>query len=116
MHKFFSSAAIAVVVSAAIVGSVEATTIRIQTSSNSGDFTFNYVNENWVPKLELMSGGDLKVIWLPINAVVPAKESLDAMAVGVLDGVYNFVGRFAGKDPAYAIMADLVAAYDNPDQ
>lgn len=91
------------------------TTIRIQTSNNAGDFTHAY-EKQWADKLHEMSGGELTLILLPINAVVPATESLDAVAAGVLDGAYNFTGRFSGKDPAYAIIGDLVAAYDNPDQ
>lgn len=116
MKSLLKMSAVAATIAVAAFTTADAKTLRIQTSANSGDFTFKYINENWVPKLTSMSGGELQLKLLPIDSVVPATESLDAMQAGVLDGVYNFVGRFAGKDPAYAILGDLVAAYDTPEQ
>lgn len=115
MKIFIKTLAVAALGLSAYTSAQAQTILRIQTSNNAGDFTQIY-EKRWAEKLEEMSGGELRLEWLPINAVVPATESLDAVAAGVLDGAYNFTGRFAGKDPAYAIMADLVAAYDDPDQ
>ena len=36
--------------------------------------------------------------------------------VGILDGDLNAVSYFAGRDPAFAIIGDLIAGYDTPDQ
>jgi TRAP-type mannitol/chloroaromatic compound transport system substrate-binding protein len=113
--KHYLTTLAAAVVGIGMAAQAQAETLRIQTSNNAGDFTQMY-EQKWAEKLHQMSGGELTLEWLPIDAVVPSTEVLDAVAAGVLEGAYEFTGRFAGKDPAYAILADLVAAYDNPDQ
>jgi hypothetical protein len=32
-------------------------TLKVQTSQSAGDFTFQYMSEEWAPKIEVMSGG-----------------------------------------------------------
>jgi TRAP-type C4-dicarboxylate transport system substrate-binding protein len=89
---------------------------RLQTSQNAGDFTLIYLQDVWVPRLTEMSGGEIELELLPINSVVPAAEGLDAVAMGILDGFHDAVSRSTGKDPAFGMFADMVAAYNNPDQ
>lgn len=93
-----------------------AKTLKLQTSQNSGDFTFKYLSEVWAPRVKLMSGGSLELELLPTKAVVPHRETIDAVANGILDGDLNAVAYFAGRDPVFAMMGDLIAGYDNPDQ
>ena len=50
------------------------------------------------------------------KAVVPHRETIDAVANGILDGDLNAVSYFAGRDPAFAIIGDLIAGYDTVDQ
>lgn len=89
---------------------------RLQTSQNAGDFTLQYMQNVWLPRLKEMSGGEIELEMLPINSVVPPAEGLDALAAGIIDGLHDAVSRSTGKDPAYGMFADMVAAYDNPDQ
>jgi TRAP-type mannitol/chloroaromatic compound transport system substrate-binding protein len=63
-----------------------------------------------------MSGGQLKLELLPAGAVVPYRESMDAVANGILDGDLTAVSYFSGRDPAFAIIGDLIAGYDTTDQ
>ncbi|MGJ3259486.1 MAG: TRAP transporter substrate-binding protein [Rhodospirillales bacterium] len=93
-----------------------AKTLKLQTSQNSGDFTFKYLSEKWAPKVKRMSGGSLELELLPTKSVVPHRETIDAVANGILDGDLNAVAYFAGRDPVFAMMGDLIAGYDNPDQ
>ena len=90
--------------------------LKLQTSQSSGDFTFRYLSEKWAPKVETMSGGSLKLELFPTKAVVPHRETIDAVGVGILDGDLNAVSYFSGRDPVFAIIGDLIAGYDNPDQ
>ncbi|WP_172720901.1 TRAP transporter substrate-binding protein [Pseudooceanicola lipolyticus] len=92
------------------------TTLRIQTAQNSGDFVLTRLNKIWVPKLSAMSGGALSVELLPIGAVVPHRETPQAVSAGILDGEFTVSNYFAGTDPAFAMFGDLIAAYDTPDQ
>ncbi len=91
-------------------------TLKIQTSSNASHFTLAFLNENWVPKLEAMTGGSLTVEFLPIEAVVPRRETPEAVGIGILDGDLTSINYFAGIDPAFALMGDLIAGYDSADQ
>lgn len=90
--------------------------LRIQTSFNSGDYAYQYLQENWVPKVEEMTGGDVTLNLMPIGSVVPYKETLEAVGMGLLDGDLTAPAYFAGRDPAFALMGDLIAGYDKPSQ
>ncbi|MDX1541442.1 MAG: TRAP transporter substrate-binding protein, partial [Geminicoccaceae bacterium] len=88
----------------------------VQTSQSAGDFTFQYMSEEWAPKVEAMSGGELKLELLPAGSVVPYRETIDAVANGILDGDLTAVSYFSGRDPVFAVIGDLIAGYDTVDQ
>ncbi|MCA0872764.1 TRAP transporter substrate-binding protein [Seohaeicola saemankumensis] len=90
--------------------------LKIQTSSNASHASLAYLNAEWVPKLEEMTGGTLTVELLPVDAVVPRRETAEAIAVGILDGDLTSINYFSGIDPAFALMGDLIAGYDSADQ
>lgn len=94
----------------------QAGTLTIQTSFNAGDFSTQYLTETWLPKLKEMTGGRVEITLTPNGSVVPAKETPEAVAAGVLDGDFTSVNYFAGLEPAYAIMGDLISGYDTPEQ
>ena len=71
---------------------------------------------NATPLLETMTNGSLKIEALPTKSVVPHRETIDAVANGILDGDFNAIAYFSGRDPAFAIMGDLIAGYDTPEQ
>lgn len=90
--------------------------LKIQTSSNASHASLAYLNEVWIPKLETLTGGSLTVELLPVDAVVPRRETAEAIAVGILDGDLTSINYFSGIDPAFALMGDLIAGYDSADQ
>lgn len=94
----------------------EAKTLKLQASSKAGDWAHRFMTDSWAPKLEQMTSGALKVEVLPTKAVVPHRETIDAVANGILDGDLNAVSYFSGRDPAFAIIGDLIAGYDTVDQ
>ncbi|GAB4531432.1 MAG: TRAP transporter substrate-binding protein DctP [Roseibium sp.] len=91
-------------------------TFSIQTSFNAGDFSTQYLTETWLPKLKEMTDGRVEIQLTPNGSVVPARETPEAVAAGVLDGDFTSVNYFAGLEPAYAIMGDLISGYDTPEQ
>jgi len=101
---------------AATVANAADRVLKIQTSSNASHASLAYLNEEWVPKLEVMTGGSLTVELLPVDSVVPRRETAEAIAVGILDGDLTSINYFAGVDPAFALMGDLIAGYDSADQ
>ncbi|WP_300443713.1 TRAP transporter substrate-binding protein [uncultured Mameliella sp.] len=118
MLKTLSRAGVVAVAALAAAGAASAAdrVLKIQTSSNASHASLAYLNEEWVPKLEAMTGGSLTVELLPINAVVPRRETPEAIGVGILDGDLTSINYFAGVDPAFALMGDLIAGYDSADQ
>lgn len=102
----------------AVVASAAAaeTTLKLQTSTQSGAFEYTYIAETWGPRLEAMTGGEIKVEFTPINSIVDRKDTPEAVMGGVLQGDLTAVSYFTGRDPAYAILGDLIAGYDSVDQ
>lgn len=109
-------AVVAVTVGFAAAATAAERDLKVQTSSNASHFSLAYLNENWVPKLEEMTNGALSIELLPIESVVPRRETPEAISAGILDGDLTSINYFSGKDPAFALMGDLIAGYDTPEQ
>ena len=100
----------------AVAANAETRVLKLQTSANASHFSLAYLNENQVTKLNDMLEADLTVELLPIESVVPRRETPQAIGVGILDGDLTAVSYFSGVDAAYALMGDLIAGYDTPAQ
>ena len=98
------------------IAEAQTKTLKVQASSAPGDWAHRYMTEDWGPKLKEMTDGDLAIEVLPTKAVVPHTETMEAVANGILDGDLNAVSYFSGRDPAFAIIGDLIAGYDTVDQ
>jgi len=92
------------------------TVIKIQTANASGSFSLNYLNDNWVSKLEAMTYGNIKIDIRPSKTVVPHRETPQAVAAGILQGDNNAVAYFAGRDPVFGMLGDLIAGFDTTEQ
>ena len=88
---------------------VEAKTLKVQASSKAGDWAHRFMTDKWAPKLKTMTSGKIGIDVLPTKSVVPHRETIDAVANGILDGDLNAVSYFSGRDPAFAIIGDLIA-------
>lgn len=113
---FSKALALATALGIGLGAAAEARTLKVQTSSTASHFTLAFLNEKWVPKLKEMTGGSLEIELLPIKAVVPHRETPEAVSMGILDGDLTSINYFAGRDPAFALMGDLIAGYDSADQ
>ncbi|MBJ3776293.1 TRAP transporter substrate-binding protein [Acuticoccus sp. 2012] len=116
MATLAMSTAIAVMVGFTSPDGAEARTLKVQTSSNASHYSLVFLREEWLPKLKEMTNGSLEIDLLPIESVVPRRETPEAIGVGILDGDLTSINYFAGKDPAFALMGDLIAGYDTADQ
>ena len=90
--------------------------LKLQTSTQSGAYEFKYINEEWGKRLKAMTGGELVTEFYPINAIVDRAETPEAVMAGVLGGDLTAVSYFSGRNPAFAILGDLIAGYDTVDQ
>ena len=86
-----------------------------QAATSTGEIAFQ-IMQDFTDGIETLTGGRLKVRLLPVGAVVQYSETLDAVGAGLLDGHITATVYFSGKDPAFALLGDLIAAYDHPDQ
>lgn len=115
--KLFSGICAAAFLLASAAGSdAIAKELKIQSTQNAGDATLIYMNEVLAPKLAKMTKGELSISFLPINAVVPYKEALDATSKGILDGIWASLEHYSGLDAGYALIANLISGFDTPDQ
>lgn len=72
--------------------------------------------ERFAQRVKDRSGGRIEIEALPVNAVVPPGEVLDAVRAGILQGSNGGTGYYVGKDPAFALLAGLNCAWESPDQ
>ena len=100
----------------ALVATAHAETLRVQSSFNAGSFSFRYITEHWLPKLKSMTDGRIEMELLPTKAVVPHRETPEAVAGGVLDGDFTSIPYFSGREPSFALLGDLISGYDTPTQ
>ena len=84
-----------------------------QTSETAGEPTF-VIKQEWAERVEAMSGGRISIEILPTGAVVPHPETLDAVGAGILQGHLTDPSYFAGRDPAFAMIGNLVGAWGDP--
>lgn len=69
--------------------------------------------EKMAGELKNASKGALNVTLLPAGGAVAVTETLNAVANGILDGHYSAPSFFAARDPAFALLGDTGAAYND---
>lgn len=74
------------------------------------------VFENFATNVEKMTGGRVKIDPLAVGSIVPPGEMLDAVKNNIIQGMNGGTGYFVNKDPAFGLLADLNAGYENPYQ
>jgi TRAP-type mannitol/chloroaromatic compound transport system substrate-binding protein len=89
---------------------------KVQTSMTAGESYYQNIEEFWLPKLAAMTNGELTIELTPVGSVVPYNETMDAIALGVLQGDITSTSYFAGRSKAFSVMGDLIAGYDRPEQ
>ncbi|MEQ8967390.1 MAG: TRAP transporter substrate-binding protein [Azospirillaceae bacterium] len=113
-----TKAALGGLVAATLLGGTAAAqeySFRFQSSDPSGNP--NYIlKQEWAERVGEMSGGRLEIEMLPVGSVVEHNETMDAISAGILDGHITDTSYFAGKDPAFGLIANPVGAWSDPDE
>jgi len=86
-----------------------------QTSAQAGD-NFFPIQEEWAERVGAMSGGRIEITVVPVGTIVAHNETLDAVGSGILQGHITDPSYFSGKDPAFAMLGNLVGAWSAPQQ
>ena len=104
-RKFFKTAAATSAVAAATLAmpsiAKAATTLKVQAAWGSGIFLENA--QNYVKRVNEMSGGSMKIDLLPVNAVVKTSQMQDAVHRGVLDGAHYVPAYWYAKSAAASL-------------
>ena len=77
-------------------------TLKMQGSWGAASI-FSEMAKQYADRVEAMSGGQLKVDYLPAGAVVKAFQVQDACADGVLDGAHTVTAYWYGKNKAASL-------------
>ncbi len=67
--------------------------------------------EKYCERVKVLTHGRLEMKPYPADAVVPNKEALDALKINAIQAMYMFPTIWTGKDPAFAIIGDLVNSF-----
>ncbi|MEH6405400.1 MAG: TRAP transporter substrate-binding protein [Sneathiella sp.] len=89
--------------------------MKFQSSDPAGNPNF-VLKQEWAKRVAVMTGGRLVIEMMPVNSVVQHSETQDAVAAGILDGHITDTSYFAGKDPAFGLIANPVGAWSAPSE
>jgi TRAP-type mannitol/chloroaromatic compound transport system substrate-binding protein len=89
---------------------------KVQTSMSAGESFYTNIAQHWLPRLKEMTGGELQIELTPVGSVVPYNETMDAVSQGILQGDITATVYFSGRSKAFALLGDLIAGYETPDQ
>ncbi|WP_424931117.1 TRAP transporter substrate-binding protein [Amaricoccus macauensis] len=88
---------------------------RFQSSDPAGNTNFALQNE-WAEMVSEKTDGRVAIEMLPVETIVAHSETQDAVAAGIIDGHFTDTSYFAGKEPAFGLIANPVGAWSDPDQ
>ena len=90
-------------------------TFTFQSSDAAGLPNFQ-LQSQWAEMVGERSNGEIQIELLPVGSVVEYNETQDAVGDGILDGHVTDTSYFAGRDPAFALIANPVGAYGDPEE
>ena len=90
-------------------------TWTFQTSGAAGDDVYRFLEE-WAGWVKEDSKGRIEIQVLPADAVVKYTETLDAVGANIIQGDFTDPSYFAGKDPAFSLIGNMVGAWSHPSQ
>ena len=89
--------------------------LKFQSADQAGNP--NYVLQKaWADSVEEKTGGKVAIELLPVGSVVEHQETQEAVGSGILDGHVTDTSYFAGRDPAFSLIANPVGAYGDPEE
>jgi TRAP-type mannitol/chloroaromatic compound transport system substrate-binding protein len=65
-------------------------------------------------RVKVLTNGRLEITPYSAGTLVPTFEALDALQNNVIQAMHMWSGYFSGKEPGFAAISDMVAAYSQP--
>ncbi len=97
-----ASGAVAATVAFPQISRAQTTTLKMQSSWSASDI-FQEMAQQYVERVEKMSGGRLKIDLLPAGAVVQAFQVQDGCHQGVIDAAHTVTAYWYGKNKAASL-------------
>lgn len=88
---------------------------RFQSSDPAGNANF-LLQQTWAEDVAARTDGRIAIELLPVGTIVAHSETQDAVAAGILNGHFTDTSYFAGKEPAFGLIANPVGAWSDPEQ
>lgn len=88
---------------------------KFQSSDPAGNANF-LLQQEWAKDVSARTDGKIAIELLPVGTIVAHNETQDAVAAGILNGHVTDTSYFAGKDPAFGLIANPVGAWSDPQQ
>ncbi|EKE44870.1 TRAP dicarboxylate family transporter, DctP subunit [Oceaniovalibus guishaninsula JLT2003] len=88
--------------------------LTFQSSDPAGNPNFELQKELFADAVKEKTGGELEVELLPVGSIVEYNETQEAVGAGILQGHITDTSYFAGKDPAFGLIANPVGAWSDP--
>ncbi len=87
----------------------------LQTSGAAGDDVTRFLEQfaKWVKE---DTGGRIEISIMPADSVVKYTETLDAVGANIIQMESTDPSYFAGKDPAFSLIGNMVGAWSDPSQ
>ncbi len=89
--------------------------LRFQSSDPAGNPNFE-LQQQWTRMVAESTGGRVEIELLPVESIVAHNETQDAVSAGILDGHVTDTSYFAGRDPAFGLIANPVGAWSAPEE
>ena len=89
--------------------------LRFQSSDPAGNPNFE-LQQQWTEMVGEATDGRVAIELLPVETIVAHTETQDAIAAGLIDGHITDTSYFAGKDPAFGLIANPVGAWSAPEE
>lgn len=110
-----SALTLATALGLATAASAQEHSFKFQSSDPAGNPNFE-LQQQWASAVEEQSDGRIQIELLPVESIVAHNETQDAIAAGILDGHITDTSYFAGKDPAFGLIANPVGAWSDPEE
>lgn len=108
-------AATAAMATIALAAHAQEYSFQFQSSDPAGNPNFE-LQQTWAEAVGEATDGRVEIELLPVGSIVEHNETQDAVAAGILDGHITDTSYFAGKDPAFGLIANPVGAWSDPQQ
>ena len=86
---------------------------RMQVLWDAGTTPYK-IGEDFVKRVEELTGGRLKIKMFPPGSLVPTNQMLDAVQAGMFELMWQYEGYYMGKMPEVAFTSSLPAGFTQP--